>query len=340
MSDQFDTYGIGHALVDVQYSVSEDTLRRLGVEKGVMTLIDETRQAKVFEALADEPATSASGGSAANTMIAVCRFGGSAHYACRVGDDEWGRFYREDLEKVGVVTDPSCRSSGKTGKCVVLVTPDADRTLNTFLGISGGMGPDQVSEDIIRSSRFIYLEGYLLTSESGMEACRKAQVVARQVGTDISLTLSDPSIVAAFKERFEAVAAGGIDVLFCNEDEACAYAGATSMRAAVDALADIVPAVCITCGSRGSIICQGQDRFDVPAVAVRAVDTTGAGDSFAGGVLAGLTRGHSLSQAATLGSHAAAQVVSAYGPRLAQSLGDQVTRILADAAPAVRRDSE
>ena len=186
MSDQFDVYGIGHALVDLQYTVSKDTLQALGVDKGVMTLIDQTRQAELLEALASESANSASGGSAANTAIAVSKFGGSAFYACQVGDDDWGRFYREDLERAGVGTSPDCRTPGKTGQCIVFVTPDADRTLNTFLGASSGMGPERVSEVTIKSSRFIYLEGYLLTSELGLKACRKAQEIARQSGTGAS----------------------------------------------------------------------------------------------------------------------------------------------------------
>lgn len=333
MSDQFDVYGIGHALVDLQYTVSKDTLQALGVNKGVMTLIDQTRQAELLEALASESANSASGGSAANTAIAVSKFGGRAFYACQVGDDDWGRFYREDLERAGVGTSPDCRTPGKTGQCIVFVTPDADRTLNAFLGASSGMGPARVSEVTIKSSRFIYLEGYLLTSELGLKACRKAQEIARQSGTAISLTLSDPSIVAAFRERFEVLVSGGVDLLFCNEEEACAYTGVAVLESAVAALADLVPAACVTCGSRGAVTCEGGRRFDVPGVSVEAVDTTGAGDSFAGGVLAGLTRGHSLNQAAALGTYAGARVVSAYGPRLAQSLGDQIDRILADAGP-------
>ena len=290
MSDQFDIYGIGHALVDLQYSVSADTLRTLGVEKGVMTLIDEPRQAELFQALASEPVNSASGGSAANTAIAVSRFGGSVFYACQVGDDDWGRFYREDLERAGVGTSPDCHSSGKTGQCIVFVTPDADRTLNTFLGASSGMGPARVSEETIRSSRFIYLEGYLLTSELGLEACRKAQAIARESGTAVSLTLSDPFIVAGFKERFKVLIDGGVDLLLCNEEEACAYTGVADLGSAVAALGDLVPAACVTCGSRGAVTCEGAERFEVPGVTVEDVDTTGAGDSFAGGVLAGGSR--------------------------------------------------
>ena len=324
-----DVCGVGHALVDIQYTLSAEYLAELGVEKGIMTLIDTERRQVLFQALeGKEPIARASGGSAANTMIAVARFGGRAHYACQLGGDEWGDFYEKDLEKAGVTSNPSNRLPGKTGQCLVLITPDADRTLNTFLGASSNMGPQQVQEEIIANSQFVYLEGYLLSSEQGFDACCLAQKLARRHGTAISLTLSDPSMATAFKDRFLRLLESGVDLLFCNEEEALALTGEEGSEAACQALGERAASACITRGSEGALVHAGGRRSHIPALRVEAVDTTGAGDSFAGGVLFGITHGFDLETAAKLGSYAAAQVVSRYGPRLERPLAGQIDLIL------------
>ena len=322
-----DVYGFGHALVDLQFSLDVAALHDLGIEKGVMTMIDEARQQELVLSL-PEPVKSASGGSAANTMIAIARFGGHPHYACLVGDDEWGEFYRRDLEQAGVGAAAANAVAGRTGQCVVIVTPDADRTMATFLGVSASISSAQLQPAILRDSQFIYLEGYLVTSDAALEACVSAQQQARKHGTSVSLTLSDPAIVAAFMDQFEALIESGVDLLFCNEDEARALTGAVDRAAACRAIANLVPRACITCGSDGAVVIDGDTLSDIGGVSVEAVDTTGAGDAFAGGVLFGMTHGLGLAKSAKLGCHAGSRVVSAYGPRLEEGLSDMVDEII------------
>ena len=331
MSRSLDVYGVGHALVDIQHRVSPAFLTRLDIEKGVMTLIDEQRQRQLFEALEQEPVVRASGGSAANSMIGVARFGGRTYYACRLGTDEWGDFYQKDLEEAGVRSNPATRGPGRTGQCLVFITPDADRTMNTFLGVSSGLGVEQLEEAVIADSRYIYLEGYLVCSDSGFATCVEAQKMARRHRAAVSLTLSDPTVVRIFRDRFAALVAGGVDLLFCNEEEARAFTGISDRDGSSEALSGLVARCCITCGADGAILCSGRERHRVPAVPVDAVDTTGAGDIFAGGVLHGVTRGLDLVAAGRLGAHAAALVVSRYGPRLEADLGDAVPGIVAGA---------
>jgi fructokinase len=328
MSRQYDVYGVGHALVDIQYAVSPEFLARLGIDKGVMTLIDQERQQALLAAIDQQPIASASGGSAANTMIGVANFGGSAYYACLVGADEWGAFYLHDLERSGVRSNPANRVPGRTGQCTVFITPDADRTLNTFLGVSSAIGPAQLEEEVIAVSQYLYLEGYLLSSDTGFAACRQAQELARRHGTAVSLTLSDPFMIATHKERFTTLVDQGVDLLFCNEDEARAYTSLPEREVAGQALAAAVRTVCVTWGAEGALLYQDHQRFHVPGHPVDAVDTTGAGDLFAGGVLFGLTHGFSLQDAGRLGSYAASQVVAQFGPRLRHSLRDQLDKIL------------
>jgi sugar/nucleoside kinase (ribokinase family) len=329
MFRRYDVYGVGHALVDIQYSVPPAFLDRLGIEKGVMTLIDEKRQQAILAALSQPPVAFASGGSAANTMIGVARFGGSAYYTCQLGEDEWGGFYRQDLERAGVHSGPANRIPGRTGQCVVLITPDADRTLNTFLGVSSSIGPEQLEENVIAASQYLYVEGYLLSSESGFATCLQAQDFARRHGTAISLTLSDPSMVTSFSERFGELIEKGVDLLFCNEDEALAFTGCPDRQTACEALAERVETACITCGAEGAFLRERHRSIHVPGVQVEALDTTGAGDIFAGGVLFGVTNGHDLEEAGRLGSYAAARVVSQYGPRLERILATEIDAILA-----------
>ena len=326
--NRFDVYGIGHALVDLQFAVSEDILAALGVDKGVMTLIDDARQQELIQTLPSEPLKSASGGSAANTMIALARFGGQPYYACLVGDDAWGGFYRDDLERAGVTSNTHGSCSGKTGQCVVLVTPDADRTMSTFLGVSDSMGPDQLQKEALRASRFVYVEGYLVTSDAGFAACLAAQRLARDYGVPVSLTLSDPSIVEIFRARFEELIAAGVDLLLCNEDEARALSATTDRRSASEAIARLAPRACVTCGPEGAVVLDEREVSTVSGVDVNAVDTTGAGDAFAGGVLYGLTHGYELADSARLGCFAGARVVGDYGPRLEHNLEQQVPDIL------------
>ena len=328
MARTYDVYGIGHALVDVQYQIAPEFLAEHQIEKGVMTLVDESRQRNLSAAICGEPVASASGGSAANTLIGVARFGGRTYYACLTGRDAWGDFYQRDLEAAGVATHPANRGEGKTGQCLVFITPDADRTLNTFLGISSAIGPAQLQEEVIADSQYIYIEGYLLGSEDGFAAACRAQQMAHQHGTAVALTLSDPFAVQAFRARFDALLQQGVDLLFCNEEEALASTGASDREAAGAAIASQVGTAYVTCGADGALVYADDTHYQVPGVPVQAVDTNGAGDLFAGGVLYGLSYEYSPIDAARLGCYAAAQVVARFGPRLEQSLADRTDHIL------------
>ena len=327
MARTYDVYGVGHALVDIQYQVPPEFLAEHQIEKGVMTLVDEARQRHLTAAVNGEPVASTSGGSAANTLIGVARYGGRTYYACLTGRDAWGDFYQRDLEAAGVATHPANRGTGKTGQCLVFVTPDADRTLNTFLGISSAIGPVQLHEEIIADSQYVYLEGYLLGSDDGFAAARRAQQMAQRHGTAVALTLSDPFAVRAFRARFDALLQDGVDLLFCNEEEALASTGIDDREAAGAALASQVGTAYVTCGADGALV-YADGTHQVPGVPVQAIDTNGAGDLFAGGVLYGLSYGYSPLDAARLGCYAAAQVVTRFGPRLEQSLTDHIDRIL------------
>ena len=328
MARTYDVYGVGHALVDIQYQVAPEFLAEHQIEKGVMTLVDEARQRNLTAAVGGEPVSSASGGSAANTLIGVARYGGRAYYACLTGRDAWGDFYQRDLEAAGVATHPANRGVGKTGQCLVFVTPDADRTLNTFLGISSAIGPTQLHEEVIADSQYVYIEGYLLGSDDGFAAARRAQQMAQCHGTAVALTLSDPFAVRAFRARFDALLQDGVDLLFCNEEEALASTGTDDREAAGAALASQVGTAYVTCGADGALVYADGTHCQVPGVPVQAIDTNGAGDLFAGGVLYGLSYGHSPLDAARLGCYAAAQVVTRFGPRLEQSLTNHIDHIL------------
>ena len=329
MPRSYDVCGVGHALVDIQHSVPASFLAQFGIDKGVMTLVDEERQETLLRALRDSPMSRASGGSAANTMITVARLGGRTYYACQLGHDEWGDFYQRDLEQAGVRSNPAHRTAGKTGQCLVFVTPDADRTLNTCLGVSSSLGEGQIDEGIIAESAYVYLEGYLLSSDSGFSACRRAQSLARRHRTSVSLTLSDPAMVELCRPRFETLLAAGVNLVFCNEEEARALTGADDREAACRALQQEMASGCVTCGADGAMVYTREDCCQIPGLQVDAVDTTGAGDSFAGGVLFGLTHGLNLAQAAKLGNRAAAEVVAQYGPRLERDLRPEIHDIVA-----------
>ncbi len=332
MRRAYDVYTLGHALVDRQYVVSPEWLARHGVQKGVMTLVGPDRQAELRQALADQsPVAQASGGSAANTAIGVANLGGAPFHSGCVGDDDLGTFYLGDLTAAGVACRDRARLAGPTGQCLVFITPDADRTLNTFLGASASVGPDHVEAEAIAASRWVYLEGYLLSSADGLAACLEAQRQARAAGARVALTLSDPTMIAAFRPRFQAVVQAGVELVFGNLDEARAFTGETAAEPALTGLGMAAGGdVCVTCGAAGALVREGGQTRQVEGFPATAVDSTGAGDLFAGGVLFALTQGHSLAAAARLGCWAAAHIVAQYGPRLQQSLRQGAARLLND----------
>ncbi|MDA0711419.1 MAG: adenosine kinase [bacterium] len=317
----FDVYGLGNALVDIQFQVDTAFFAEMGIEKGVMTLIEEDRQMALIGNLGGKELARSSGGSAANTMISVVNCGGSAYYACQVAYDADGEFYLADLAAAQVKSSASNRSEGTTGKCLVMITDDADRTMNTFLGITSSFGPDQIEGDVIARSKYIYIEGYLVASDSGFEAAMAAQKMARENDVKVALTLSDPFIAQIFLARMQALVDAGVDLLFCNEDEAKMFTQSDTLEDACSALDARVGGYAVTCGADGARVKQGGALIHAPGFPVTAVDTNGAGDAFAGAYLAAVTNGRGPEQAARLATYVSSRVVSKYGPRFEEKLG-------------------
>jgi len=315
---QYKVYGMGAALVDTEIEVHDDELARLGVDKGLMTLVDQARRGELLGALEGhmEKASHASGGSAGNSVLAAALFGGPCYMSCCVADDEDGKIYLGDLERAGISYPPPAPCDVPTGKCLVLVTPDAERSMNTFLGASGQLSVDQLDADAIAASEFLYIEGYLVSSETGRAAAIRAREIAQKAGVPVALSFSDPGMVMHFRAGLEEMVGDGVDLLFSNDAEALEWTGAGDLDAAMEALRGISRRMAITRGADGALLFDGNERHDVAAHAVQAVDSNGAGDMFAGAFLYALTRGEDFSTAGRFASLAAGTVVSQWGPRL------------------------
>ena len=315
---KYNVFGIGNALVDLDFKVNESFLEEHEVAKGVMTLVDEEKQRRLIKAIEKHKTEKKSGGSAGNTVMAVSQFGGKAFYSCKISNDEYGDFFLEDLKDAGITTnfDTMDREDGVTGKCLVMITDDADRTMNTFLGISVDLSVKEVPETAIKDAEYVYLEGYPVTSDSAFEALKFTKKMAEENGVKTSLTLSDPFIVGAFKPRFQELIGASVDLLFCNEEEAKSYTGKSDLMEAREALKKDAKRFAITLGKNGAMIFDGDTFIDIEPYAVNAVDTNGAGDMFAGAFLYGITNGLGYAGAGKLASLASSKVVSQYGPRL------------------------
>ncbi len=326
---KYNVYGIGNALVDIEFEVEESFFKYNEIEKGVMTLVDEERQTKLVKAIDGERIKKQGGGSAANTMIGISQFGGSGYYACKVANDDYGHFYMKDLNAAGIDTNlnGSELEDGITGKCLVMVTPDADRTMNTFLGITSNLNISAIDEEAIKQADYVYIEGYLITSDNAKEAMKLTKSLAEKHGVKTSITLSDPAIVNFFKEGFKEVIGEGVDFLFCNEDEAMTYTETDNLLEAREKLKFIAKRFAITLGKNGAMIFDGDTFIDIESYNVDAIDSNGAGDMFAGAFLYGITNGHSCADAGKIASLAASKVVSKFGPRLEDG---QAGEILAD----------
>jgi len=314
---KYHVYAIGNALVDMEFSVDDAFLASQSIDKGVMTLVDADQQHQLYIALKEHNGKKASGGSAANSIIAVSHFGGEAYYSCKVADDEIGDFYVHDLKQAGVDTNLHTeREVGVSGKCIVMVTPDAERTMHTFLGISETVSEDDLNHEAIAQSEYVYLEGYLVTSDTGRKAAIKARQLAEANNTKTALTFSDPNMVNFFKEGLQDMLGDGVDLLFCNEQEALTWANATELDDAIEAIKAITKTFAVTLGSDGAVVFDGSELHTIPPFPVTAVDSNGAGDMFAGAFLYALSHGHDFPAAGRFASKAASTVVSQFGPRL------------------------
>ncbi len=319
MSKQYHIYGIGNALVDTEITVTDADLAAMKVDKGVMTLVDEARQRELIQYLDNHLVAShkASGGSAANTIIAASYFGCNNVYSSKVADDENGNFYVRDIKAAGVhYPEHIALPNGTTGKCLVMITPDAERTMNTFLGISETVSTQELDFDAIAQSEFAYIEGYLVTSPSGRAAAIELRKHAKANGTRTALSLSDPAMVQFFRDGLVEMIGDGVDLLFCNSDEALGFTQTNSIDAAAEALKKFTKHFVITRGSQGALLFDGNEFIQIAGHKINAVDTNGAGDMFAGAFLYALAQGKSYKTAGDFASLAAAKVVSQFGPRL------------------------
>jgi len=319
-ADAFDVVGIGNALVDVLSHESDAFVEANGLVKGAMTLIDTERAETIYAAMGG--AIEASGGSAANTISGIASFGGAAAFIGRVHDDQLGTVFAHDLRATGATFRCAPASDGPpTGRCLIVVTPDAERTMNTYLGASEFLGPEDVDGDLIAAAQVTYLEGYLFDRPEAQEAYWKASRIAHDAGRRVSLTLSDTFCVERHKQAWRTLVSDQVDILFANDGEAMALYDVDSLDAVLEHVKADVEIGAVTCGPKGSLIVHDGQVLEIPAhPAERVVDTTGAGDLYAAGFLFGYTSGRTLEDCGRLGSMAATAVLGHTGPRPGASL--------------------
>ena len=316
---KYDISALGNALVDTQYMVDHEFLSEIGLEADSMTLATPEEHAPIIKKLEEMGAESVSdcGGSATNSLVAAANYGSNCHHVCRVADDKDGNKYLESLQIAGVkhIGVSKEQSDLPTGKCLIFVTPDAKRTMSSMLGISAFLGPKDIDYDAVQNSKIFYIEGYMVTSDENFSAVTS---VLENIGGDTlkALSLSDAGIVNGFKDKFKEIESFGIDMIFCNDDEAVAFAGTENLEKAIDFYKNQSYMIAITKGSEGSIIIKdGQEIFS-PAVSITPVDTNGAGDMYAGSFMHAYLKGHSLQECAEFSNYASSKVVETFGPRL------------------------
>jgi sugar/nucleoside kinase (ribokinase family) len=319
-SAAFDVLGIGNAIVDVISRADDGFLSRHGLVKGSMMLVDEARAEKLYADMG--PGVEISGGSCGNTMAGVASFGGRGAYIGKVRDDQLGAVFGHDLKATGVSFETASATSGpSTARCLILVTPDAQRTMNTYLGACTGLSPADIDEKLVASAQVTYVEGYLWDAPAAKQAVLKAFDAARAAGRKVSITLSDSFCVHRYRAEFRDLVRNKVDILFGNEAEITAlYEVETFEQAMAEARKDAKIAA-LTRSEKGSVVIAGSETWEVPAAPVaKVVDTTGAGDLYAAGFLFGFTQGKPLAECARLGGVAAAEVISHVGARPEQAL--------------------
>jgi len=326
----YDVYGVGNAIMDLQVQCDDSFLQANQIEKGIMTLTEPERQKVLLAALSDHSVNYCSGGSAANTIVGIADMGGTTAYASKTGNDTFGKQYLNELQELNVDNQVAA-SEGDTGTCVVLITPDAQRTMLTHLGVSVSLSASDIHAEAISKAKYVYVEGYLFAGESTKAAALKVIELAKQQGVKVALTISDPFLINICRDDFQALIEGSVDLLFCNHDEATALTGESDPINAAHAIHKHCENVALTLGKKGSIIMHAGEAFPVEGVEVEAIDTTGAGDMYAAGVLYGITHGLTWQQAGHLGSHAAAKIVAQLGARLPEPLTQEEITALTQA---------
>lgn len=317
---KYKVYGIGAALVDTEIKVEDSDLEAMNVEKGLMTLVDEDRLKELLGHLQGHLITAvhSSGGSGGNSVIATALFGAPAYMSCIVANDIDGDIYIADLESAGVdhsMTGP--RENGITGKCLVLITPDAERSMNSYLAINDTLSLDQVDGKAIEDSEWVYIEGYRVTSDTSRQAAIRTREIAEAAGVKTALSFSDPGMVEFFREGMQEMVGKKIDLIFCNEAEAKGWSDTQDLDIAIAGLKKTATSFALTLGDKGAIVFDGTTTTNIDVHPVNALDSNGAGDMFAGAFLYAITHGEDFATAGRFASLAAGKIVSKYGPRLA-----------------------
>ncbi len=313
----FDVFGLGNAIVDIEVSVDDQYLKSHDIAKGHMTLVDSQRMHHLIDSLDGAKMARCSGGSAANTIFAIQSFGLATAYSCKVANDASGQYFVNEMQQAGVVLNDNVNvGAGASGQCLVMITPDAERTMNTDLGVSSELHANDVDHHHVANARYYYVEGYLSSSPSSTAAAIACRQNAEQAGVKVAVSLSDPSMVEIFSEPMQTILGNGVDVLFCNEEEALGWASSDRLDVAINELKDIAREVYITLGAAGSMAVSSHHRQTAEGVAAHAVDTTGAGDIYAGACLTALCNGAEPVDAARFANYSAAHLVSQYGARL------------------------
>jgi len=315
VNKKFDIYGIGNALVDLQVQVTEAELSALGLTKGGMTLVGADQQQQLLQISKRSNVNQACGGSAANSIIAFSQLGGKTAYGCLVGKDQLGEFYMSEMQELGVTIELDARSAEPTGICGIFITPDAERTMATFLGASAAFSKVEVNEKLLAQSSWLYVEGYLFSSPNGQEAVRQAIAIAKENGVKIAVTFSDAFIVDVFRKPLEA-AVSQADLIFANMREAQHFVGVEDESELFNKFKAVAPNVVMTMSERGALVHFEQKDYVVEPFPTKAVDDTGAGDMFAGAFLYAIANGYSPDKAGRLSCFLGSRVVSQLGPRL------------------------
>lgn len=317
---ELDVVALGSAIVDVLAHAEDDFLDKHGLVKGTMALIDEAAAESLYADMG--PGVEVSGGAAANTVVGVASCGAVSAFVGKVRDDQLGAVFAHDIRAAGVRYDVAPATSGPaTARCLILVTPDAQRTMNTYLGAAVGLSPADVDEGLIRRAAVTFLEGYLWDPPEAIDALRLAVAAARDAGRSVAFTLSDPFCVDRHRDEFLSLIADDVDVLFANEAEALSLFQTSSLSDAVDELRSMCSVVAVTRGAAGSVVASASEAVEIEPVPVeQVVDTTGAGDLYAAGFLVGHVRGLGLERCGRLGSLAASEVISHVGARPEVSL--------------------
>ena len=317
---KYDISALGNALIDTQYKVDHNFLSEIGLEADSMTLSSADEQAPIINKLIEMGSESMSdcGGSATNSLVAAANYGSKCHHVCRVANDEDGRKYLDSLRSAGVehIGISSENADMPTGKCLILVTPDAKRTMSSMLGVSAFLGSSDINFEVVENSRIFYIEGYMVTSDDNFNAVISVLEHLKGKDTIKALSLSDAGIVHGFRDKFELIESYGIDMIFCNDDEAVAFSNKENLNEAEEFYKSKSYMTIITKGSEGSIVVENGVTHIAEAEKITPIDTNGAGDMFAGSFMHAYIQGVDISDCAKFGNYASSKVVETFGPRL------------------------